>query len=91
MSAERRRIILFLVVFLRIFLNNQHLTIILIQLEILALIVLITLSCKMIILESSLTAIYIILRIVVIEAAVGLRLIVKHSRFYRKELIKFFV
>lgn len=72
-----------------IFMFNQHFLISLIQLEVLTLFLLFILSNKLVFLESRFKVIYIIISLSVIEVALGLRLVVKHARYFNKEFLKF--
>ena len=80
------RIIIFFVIF-RFY--NQHLSVLLIQLEVLALLVISILGVKSFFKGLSLVILLRIMVITVIEACIGLSLIVKQSRYTSVELIKF--
>ena len=76
--------------FLLFFLKNQHLTISLVQLEILGLMALLKTSNEIFIKEKELLFLFVVIVVVVIEAALGLSLIVKQARNLNKEFFKFF-
>lgn len=80
-------VIFFLFLF---FIKNQHLTISLIQLEVLGLMSLFISSNEVIIKEKELLFLFVLLVIIVIEASLGLSLIVKQARHLNKEFFKFF-
>ena len=71
------------------FLVNQHLTILLVQLEVLGLGTLLILAICLISTEKDLIVLFTIIIITVIEASVGLRLTVKQVRYNNNELLKF--
>ena len=71
------------------FLLNQHLAILLVQLEVLGLRVLVLLALGPLSTEKDLIVLFRVIVVTVIEASVGLRLIVKQARYNRNELLKF--
>lgn len=83
-------VLLLISFFCLFFTKNQHLTIILVQLEILGLISLFSFSNYNLFLEKDMIILFIIMVVVVIEASVGLRLIVKQARNINKEFFKYY-
>ena len=81
--------IFLIILFILFFIKNQHLTISLIQLEVLGLISLLLMFVRILVIEKELMALFIIIVVVVIEASVGLRLIVKQALNLNKEFFKF--
>ena len=71
------------------FLANQHLTILLIQLEALGLRGLALLIIRSQSIEKDLVPIFTIIVVSVVEAALGLSLVVKQARYHHTELLKF--
>ena len=71
------------------FLFNQHLTIIIVQLEIIALITISVLSWKITQGDLELSIVFRLIVLRVIEASIGLALLVKLSRSSGPELLKF--
>ena len=72
------------------FLLNQHLTILLVQLEVLRLGTLLLLAICLISTEKDLIILFTIIVITVIEASIGLSLTVKQARHNSNELLKFY-
>ena len=89
-TFTRFLIALLIVFFCLFFLKNQHLTISLVQLEVLGLTSLLAFSGGIMVLEKEIISIFIIIVVVVIEASLGLSLIVKQARNLNKEFFKFF-
>ena len=71
------------------FLVNQHLTILLVQLETLGLGGLALLIIRSKSIEKDLVPIFTVIVVSVIEAALGLSLVVKQARYHHTELLKF--
>ena len=76
--------------FVLFFLKNQHLTISLIQLEILGLASLLFMALRILIREKEIITLFVVIVVIVIEASVGLSLIVKQARNLNKEFFKFY-
>ena len=87
----RKSLSLLIVLFFCIifFLINQHLTILLVQLEVLGLGGLVLLALGPLSAEKDLIVLFTVMVVTVIEASVGLRLTVKQARYNRNELLKF--
>lgn len=75
--------------FFLFFLKNQHLTISLIQLEVLGLSSLLLIVLTILIREKEIINLFVVIVVIVIEASIGLRLIVKQARNINKEFFKF--
>ncbi len=72
------------------FILNQHLTILLVQLEVLGLGGLLLLAICLVSTEKDLVILFAVIVITVIEASVGLSLTVKQARYNNNELLKFY-
>lgn len=89
--GARKAVIVLIVIFFCVifFLINQHLTILLVQLEVLGLRALGLLALGALSAEKDLIVLFRIIVVTVIEASVGLRLTVKQARYSSHELLKF--
>ena len=71
------------------FIINQHLTILLVQLEVLGLGVLILLALQPFSAGKDLIILFRVIVVTVIEASIGLSLTIKQARYHTNELLKF--